>query len=113
TATRVAFMPMLRIGDTGGGTTVDEANALKSLAIFRARLDHLEKDRRRGTIYPRTSTFRTVVAYHLPPRAVCIPPAFSACAISRSVRARISDGAASKGEPTDRASLRHQAPQKC
>jgi hypothetical protein len=57
-------MPMLRIGDTGGGTTVDESERSESLAIFRARSDRLEEDRRRGTIYARASTFLTVVAYH-------------------------------------------------
>ena len=42
---------MLRIGDTGGGTTVDESERSQSLVIFRGHSDQLEEDRQRRTIY--------------------------------------------------------------
>jgi hypothetical protein len=64
TATPLAFMRMLRIGDTGGGTSVDERERSESLVLSEPVSDHLEEDRRRGTIYARASTFLTVVAYH-------------------------------------------------
>ena len=47
----LACMPMLRIGDTGGGTIVDESERFQSLVIFRGHSDQLEEDRRRRTIY--------------------------------------------------------------
>ena len=70
TATPVAFMPMLRIGNTGGGTTVDESERSNSLAIFRARSDRLEEDRRRGT-------FTHVLAHSSPSSGTTVPLAQS------------------------------------
>src|SRR5215831_13133019 len=90
TATPLVFILMLRIGDTGGGTTADKSE----LAIFRVRSDHLEEDRRAhgwpwgsAAVVPVAAVATALVG------SVCIITTHRRCLATRSIRRRLGPGA--------------------
>ena len=76
---------MLRIGDTGGGTTADKSE----LAIFRVRSDHLEEDGWPwgSAVLPVAAVATALVG------SVCTITTHRRCLATRSIRRRLGPGA--------------------